>query len=197
MPTYPGHPRVEFRPVDADPPRQILQLQLGSHSGTHIDAPRHFLPGGHTIDEYPLERFVVPAVVAAINASPEQEISWSDIADVVSQVPRGGAILLRTGWDRHWGDQAMRNHPYLGVEACENLAASGIGVVGTDAVNIDCSSRRTTLAHEILLGHDVLVVENLTNLSQLISGRIVECAFAPLMLAGADGSPVRAYARLD
>ena len=196
MPVYPGHPLVEFLPVDAEPPRQILRLQIGTHSGTHIDAARHFIPTGRTIDQYPLERFVVPTVIVAVRASRDHEIDWAALADATADVPKGGAILVQTGWDRHWGDQAMRHHPYLGIEACENLVTAGVGLVGTDAVNVDCTSRRTTKAHEILLGHDVLIVENLTNLSQIAHNAIVECAFVPLMLSGADGSPIRAYARL-
>jgi arylformamidase len=197
MPVYPGHPLVEFLPVDAEYPRQILQLQIGTHSGTHIDAARHFIPTGRTIDQYPLQRFIVPAVIVAVQASRDHEIEWEALADAAADVPEGGALLVETGWDRHWGDEAMRHHPYFGIEACENLVAAGVGLVGTDAVNVDCTSHRTTTAHETLLGHDVLIVENLTNLSLLAHGAIVECAFVPLMLAGADGSPVRAYARLD
>ncbi len=197
MPVYPGHPLVEFLPVAAEPPRQILRLQVGTHSGTHVDAARHFIPTGRTIDQYPLERFVVPAVVVAVQASSDHEIEWAALADAATVVPQGGALLVETGWDRHWGDDAMRHHPYFGSATCENLVAAGVGLVGTDAVNVDCTGRRTTEAHEILLSHDVLIVENLTNLSLLAHGAIVECAFVPLMLAGADGSPVRAYARLD
>jgi arylformamidase len=197
MPVYPGHPLVEFLPVDAEPPRQILQLRIGSHSGTHVDAARHFIPTGRTIDQYPLERFVVPAVIVAVQGPHDHQIEWAALVDAAAAVPRGGALLVETGWDRYWGDEAMRHHPYLGSEACEYLVNAGVGLVGTDAVNVDCTSRRTMEAHGILLGHDVLIVENLTNLSLLAHGSIVECAFVPLMLAGADGSPVRAYARLD
>jgi len=197
MPVYPGHAVVELSLADAEPPRQLMRLHAGTHSGTHIDAARHFLPFGSTIDEYPLERFVLPAVVMRLRASEDEEIGWAALASGLAVVPFGAAVLIDTGWDRHWGQGPMLRHPYLGVEACERLVAFGIGLVGTDAFNVDSSVQRTTQAHDILLGHDVLIVENLVNLSRLDPGRVFECAFVPLKLRRGDGSPIRAYARFD
>jgi hypothetical protein len=103
--------------------------------------------------------------------------------------PPWGGGAAQHGRDRHWGHGPMLRHPYLGIEACESLVASGIGLVGTDAFNVDSTVQRTTQAHEILLGHDVLIVENLVNLSRLCPGRVYECAFAPLKLRGAMARP--------
>ena len=192
MPVYPGHPGVEFSSAGAEPPRQVMRLQIGTHSGTHIDAARHFVTNGRTIDEYPIDRFVVPAVVVRVRASGDEEIGWAALAGVLAERASGGAVLIATGWDRHWGDEVMLNHPYLGLEACEGLVASGIGLVGTDAINVDSSAQRTTHAHETLLGHDVLIVENLTNLSRLDPGQVFQCVFVPLKLASGDGSPIEA-----
>lgn len=197
MPVYPGHAVVELLLAEAEPPRQLMHLHAGTHSGTHIDAARHFMPSGRTVDEYPIDRFVLPAVVLPVRASEDEEIGWAALASSLAAVPPGAAVLLNTGWDRHWGHGPMLRHPYLGIEACESLVASGIGLVGTDAFNVDSTVQRTTQAHEILLGHDVLIVENLVNLSRLCPGRVYECAFAPLKLRGGDGSPIRAYARID
>ena len=77
------------------------------------------------------------------------------------------------------------------------FVAAGAGLVGTDAFNVDSSATGTTHAHEILLGADVLIVENLANLTDLarsVTGHTVRCAFVPLRLAGIDGSPIRAFA---
>jgi len=194
MPIYPGDPVVDLSDSPQDEPWRVLQLRLGSHSGTHIDAARHFVPDGRAIDEYPLERFIVPGVMAAIKAGDDQEIVAAALAPALAAAPRGGALLLRTGWDRHWGDGAMLRHPYLGVAACEAIVAAGVTLVGTDAFNVDSSVTGTTEAHRILLGHDVLIVENLTGLDRLPAARVLHCAFVPLKLAAGDGSPVRAYA---
>lgn len=194
MPIYPGDPVVEFSASPQEEPWRVLSLALGSHSGTHIDAAAHYLPGGCTIDRYPLERFVLPGVVAALAAGDDEEIAPAALAEALAAAPAGGALLLCTGWDRHWGDSAMLRHPFLGAAASEAIVAAGVTLVGTDAFNVDSSVRGTTHAHEILLGRDVLIVENLTNLDCLPAARALRCAFAPLRLAGGDGSPVRAYA---
>jgi arylformamidase len=194
MPIYPGDPVVEFAASPQEEPWRVLSLALGSHSGTHIDAAAHYVPDGRTIDRYPLERFVVPGVVAALEAGDDEEIAAAALAEALAAAPPGGALLLRTGWDRHWGGAAMLRHPFLGAPACDAIVAAGITLVGTDAFNVDSSVRGSTHVHEILLGRDVLIVENLTNLERLPVARALRCAFVPLKLADGDGSPVRAYA---
>jgi kynurenine formamidase len=194
MPVYPGDPEVCFATSVQDEPWHVLSLSLGSHSGTHVDAARHFVPGGPTIDEYPIERFVVAAVVVRVRTAEDEEIGWAALAQALADPPPGGAVLVDTGWDAHWGEETMLRHPYLGGEACERLVASGIGLVGTDALNVDSTVQGTKHAHEVLLGNDVLIVENLTNLSRLSPGQVFQCAFVPLKLAAGDGSPIRAYA---
>ena len=94
----------------------------------------------------------------------------------------------------------MFAHPWLGEAACRRLVDAGVGLVGTDAFNVDSSVRDTVHAHRILLGADVLIVENLTRLDELASlagDRLAHCAFVPLRLAGGDGSPIRAYGWID
>jgi kynurenine formamidase len=194
MPVYPGDPEVGLSVSDQEQPWHVLSVALGSHSGTHIDAARHYVPDGATIDQYPIERFVVEAVVVRVRAGDDEEIAPEQLTDALAVVPSGGALLLNTGWDDRWGGASAFCHPYLSAVACERLVAAGVGLVGTDAFNVDSSTRGSTHAHEILLGSDVLIVENLTNLSRLAAGQIVHCAFVPLKLAAGDGSPIRAYA---
>jgi arylformamidase len=195
LPVYPGDPPVAFSDALLEPPWKVTALRLGSHSGTHIDAAAHFVPGGSTIDAYALERFVLECAVIHVQASAEQAITWHDIAAALPAKPAGRGLLLHTGWDAHFGrEQAMR-HPFLTDDAAQRLVAAGIGLVGTDAFNIDASQGDSaTSVHAILLGADVLIVENLTNLAALSGGVLYQCAFVPLKLAGCDGSPIRAYA---
>lgn len=198
MPVFPGDPEVRLTDSAQEDPWRVLSVALGSHSGTHIDAARHFVPGGVTIDRYPLERFVVPSCVVRVDAGPDEEIGWAALrGSLPGRLPPGAALLLNTGWDRHWGAEEMVRHPFLGRETCERLVELGLGLVGTDALNIDSTVRATTHAHEVLLGADVLVVENLTNLKSLSPGHVFQCAFVPLKLADGDGSPIRAYAWAD
>ena len=194
MPVFPGDPEVVFEPAAAMPPWRVTRLALGTHSGTHIDAAAHYVPGGATIDAYPLERFLLPAHVVAAGAGAGEAVPWSALATALPEDLAGQAVLLHTGWDRFWGEEAALDHPYLAADAARGLVERGVTLVGTDAFNVDSSVEGTTHAHEVLLGADVLIVENLTRLEELEPGRPATCAFVPLRLEGADGSPIRAYA---
>ena len=195
MPAYPGDGPVEVRRVEIEAPWRMLRLALGTHAGTHIDAARHYVPGGRTIDEYPLERFVPDAWVVHLEVTSDAAISW---AALDAGLPRSGlaqaAVLLHTGWDRHWGRPDAVHHPYLAAEAARRLADAGVGLVGTDAFSLDATAGGTEHAHEALLGADVLIVENLTHLERLEGAGPYRCAFMPLRIEGGDGSPIRAYA---
>ena len=197
MPVFPGDPPVELAPAGAVPPWQVTRLRLGTHSGTHIDAASHYVPGGCTIDEYPLERFVLDAYVVHLHVGAEAAISWDMICAQIPADLTGLGVLLHTGWDRFWGTEEAERHPSLSEGAARRLAGGGATLVGTDALNIDGTGRPTTFAHAALLGADVLVVENLVGLGALDAGRPYHCAFVPLNVAAGDGSPIRAYAETD
>jgi kynurenine formamidase len=195
MTVYPGDPEPRIGRAEQDPPWTVSTLYLGTHTGTHMDAARHYYPDATTIDAYPVARFIVPATVVDVRGLGDDEpITWAMITAAAERVPAGGGVLLATGWDRHFRDERCLTHPYLTAEAARGLAAAGVGVVGTDAMNPDSSVQGTTDAHQILLGHGALLVENLTGLEQLEPGRLYRCAFVPLRLAGLDGSPIRAIA---
>jgi arylformamidase len=197
MPVFPGDPPVELAAADAAPPWQVTRLRLGTHSGTHIDAASHYVSAGRTIDEYPLERFVLDAYVVHVDSVADAAISWEDIAVQFPSGLIGVGILLHTGWERFWGTEDAERHPFLSEDAARRCAASGVTLVGTDALNVDATARPTTFAHAALLGADILVVENLIGLEELDAGRPYLCSFVPLNVAGGDGSPIRAYAQID
>jgi arylformamidase len=197
MPVFPQDPEVTFEPAAAMPPWRVTRLSLGTHTGTHIDAAAHYVAGGATIDAYPLERFLLRAYVIPLDCGAGDAVTWPDLAAALPHDVFGSAVLLRTGWDRHWGQDLALRHPYLAEDAARGLVTRGVGLVGTDALNVDGTAVGTTHAHEILLGADVLIVENLTRLDALQPGRPYTCAFVPLRLEGADGSPIRAYAFTD
>ena len=194
MPVFPEDPEVAFEPAAALPPWRVTRLALGTHSGTHIDAASHYVSGGCTIDAYPLERFLLRAHVVPVECGAGEAVPWSALSGALSGDLSGQAVLLRTGWDRYWGQDVALRHPYLAEDAARELVARGTALVGTDALNVDATAAGTTHAHEILLGADVLIVENLTRLEALEPGRPCTCAFVPLRLEGADGSPIRAFA---
>jgi kynurenine formamidase len=194
MPVFPRDPEVAFEPAGALEPWRVTRLSLGTHSGTHIDAAAHYVSDGATIDSYPLERFVLPACVAPVQAAAGEAVEWAALRSVLPSELVGRAVLLHTGWDRCWGAESALAHPYLGRDAAEGLVAAGVTLVGTDALNVDATAAGTTHAHDVLLNADVLIVENLTGLAELQPGRQYLCCFVPLRLQGADGSPIRAFA---
>jgi len=194
-PVFPGDPVVAMGDAGQEPPWRVTALRLGTHSGTHMDAAAHFLTGGATIDSYALERFVLECVVIHVTASAGTALAWDDLAAGLPAEPAGRGVLLHTGWDAHFGTDEAWRHPYLTDDAAQRLAACGVGLVGTDAFNVDASQGGSgTGVHAALLGADVLIVENLTDLDRLQGGTLYTCAFVPLKLAGCDGSPIRAFA---
>jgi arylformamidase len=197
MPVFPGDPPVELAPAGAAPPWQVTRLLLGTHSGTHIDAASHYVPAGRTIDQYPLDRFVLDCYVVHLDAGAEAAVSWDDIAAQLPGDLSGSGVLLHTCWERFWGTAEAELHPSLSDDAASRLVAGGVTLVGTDALNVDATARATTFVHAALLGADILVVENLIGLDELDAGRPYRCAFVPLNVAGGDGSPIRAYAQID
>ena len=198
MPFFPGDPEPRFVPADIAPPWRVTQLSICTHTGTHIDAPAHFIPHGKTIDQYPLERFFVPGIVVpALGYNGDEPLGVDVFADHLSMLPTHGAVLIRTDWDCYWGCEHYMCHPYLSHEAAQLLVNSGASIVGIDAPNVDSTVQETDHAHAILLGNDTLIVENLTRLDQLAPGKVYHFAFLPLALAGLDGSPIRAVAWCD
>jgi len=196
MPVYPGDPGPALTPAPGMPaPWRVTNLQMGTHTGTHIDAPAHYFPDGKTIDAYPLERLVLPGVVWDVPGLPDRgQISLEALAGLAAAVPRGGAAIIRTGWGQHWGTERYWRYPSLSAQAARGLAAGPASLVGLDLPSADPLVHVPPLVHEILMARDILLVENLARLDRLEPGRAYQFAFLPLLLAGLDGSPIRAVA---
>lgn len=209
--TYPVHEGMTTFPVHWHPivevtimgrhgieDRETRKLVLGTHTGTHCDAPRHFIPGGPTLDQIPIETFVGPAHVCDFStAQPLQEITKADLDRFLPA--RAERVILRFDWSRHWGNlRYYKDHPYLSEEAAHSLLERGVKLVAMDTPMPDnpANGRGTpkdSPIHKILLGAGAVLVEYLTNLSQL-SRRDVELVVLPLKIDGADGAPVRCIA---
>ncbi len=197
MAYFPGDPEPRISPAQGvAAPWRVSELILGSHTGTHMDAASHYFPNGKTIDQYPVRRFILPGMV--IDPSPalaeNEPITRQMVEGKLTDLPKGGAIIIRTGWDRYWGEELYYRHPYLTAETARILAGAGASLVGIDALNVDSTVDESDPVHEILLGSDVLIVENLAHLHQLSSSRLNHFAFLPLYFKNLDGSPVRAVA---
>jgi arylformamidase len=195
MTCFPGDPRPKINPQAGSEPWKVSELMLGTHTGTHIDSASHFIPKGKTIDQYPIGRFILPGLMVDSHPLSTCEPIWGEKLDeALSILPKGGGIIIRTGWDIYWRQEQYLEHPYLTEEAAERLVTAGVSLIGVDALNVDSTVNESSIVHDILLGNDVLIVENLANLNQLTPVRLYQFLFVPLRLKGLDGSPIRAIA---
>ena len=187
----------------------VAALQLGTHTGTHIDAPFHFLPDGRKLDAFPIERFVGRGVlIDAAGRSDNEMIGPETVQPCIPAIVKGDFAIFRTGWDRHYGTPKYLRHPFLSADCAELLVELGVSLVGIDALNVDPSSADAVSAdpaakgknqtadygypvHHILLGNEILIVENLCHLDEIVKVRGLY-SFLPLKLKDSDGSPIRA-----
>lgn len=190
-PFYPGdpEPQVCVASTIARDGFAVSALRLGSHSGTHVDAPSHFHPDGATLDEVPLERFAGPAVVVDCTAAGPRERIGAEVLEGHDLRP-GAVVLFRTGHD---GDAF--DHPFLDPAVARALLDAGVLTLGIDALNVDPTPREDAgrdafPVHDVFLGAGGVIAENLRNLDALPHGTFV--TLLPLSLPGCDGGPTRA-----
>jgi kynurenine formamidase len=179
----------------------ITKFELASHAGTHVDAPRHFDPAGRALDELPLEAFCGPAVVSLVTRAAGEPVTRADIEAGGPPPEPGDMVIIRTGWGRHYAAsdaEAYRDHPYLDEQAATWMAALGVKLLGMDTMSPELPGPRRPPGyplpvHQILLGAEVLIAENL-NLEQAEPGRYEVFAF-PLSIISGDGAPARIVGR--
>ncbi|GAB3500842.1 cyclase family protein [Nocardiopsis coralliicola] len=207
--SHPVGPETQMYPGDAPPAVSpchtiaedgyaSVRVELASHTGTHADAPCHFVPGGARLDELPLTLFTGPAVVVdATGAAPRSAIGPEVLEPHRGALGPGAVVLVRTGWDAHYGTERYYDHPYLAAETAQRLVASGVRTVGVDTLSPDATPYGGApggafAAHHAVLGAGGTIVENLCRLDRITPGAVF-CAF-PLRLVSGDGAPVRAVA---
>ena len=207
MCVYPDTPPVRVAPtatVEADGYRTTA-IELDSHAGTHVDAPAHMLADGTTIDELPVERFRFTARLADCRPlEPRAEIEAETISTAIDDGLDEAVDLLvvRTGWDDHWGTDRYFDHPYLTREAADWLADRGLHL-GIDALNVDPTPTDAAVpdeptgypVHHALFSSDRLLIENLRGLDGLPPR--FELHAYPLAVRDGDAAPVRAVAVVD
>lgn len=195
MPVYPGDPEVAITPATtiAKDGFNVLHVQMGSQSGTHVDAPFHFIDDGARIDRVALDRFVGHAVLADVRGLGPHGVIGTEM---IPARPEGVTLLLlHTGWSTHWGSEHYFAHPSLSAEAAQRIVEEGYRLVAIDALSVDSTARgdHDFPAHMIILGEGIPICENLTGLDQIDWPNPV-VSVLPLRLADADGAPLRAIA---
>ncbi len=201
---FPSYPQVTFVPWTRMPihPFTSEAMFLVTHTGTHVDAPSHFIEGGKQLHELPASRFVLACTLLDLGRRGKKEaITGADLRRVIeglSKPPgRGEAVILRTHWEERQGNRAyLFENPGLTGEGADLLAEMDVGLVGVDTANLDHPDDATFPAHTALLRRDIIVLENACNLVNLAQPRFTLIAL-PLNLQGTTGSPVRAVAIID
>jgi len=171
-------------------------LFASTHTGTHVDAPAHFVEGGLDVSSTPLDVFFVDAV--AVDVSGTRSIDGAILREGLEGLfERGLGVLLYTSWEDLYGtDRYVAENPGLSVDGAEALVELGASIVGIDSPSIDPSGAEGFPAHRALLSSGIPVIENLCNLKQLVGKRFKLIAL-PLKIKEATASPVRAVAVLE
>ncbi len=194
LPVYPGDPGIQIRPtlsLAAGDVCCVSQLSFGTHIGTHVDPPAHFVAGGATIDQLSLDVLIGPARVIDVG-----DVPFIDAA-VLHRANLDGVtrVLFKTRNSQLWNstDEFHEDFVYLETDAAEMLVERGIKLVGIDYLSVEKFNFTEPTTHYALLRHNVIIVEGL-NLSAIAPGDY-ELICLPIKLKDGDGGPARVVLR--
>jgi arylformamidase len=194
MITYPGNPPTRVRPhssiADGDD-ANVTELSFGSHTGTHVDAAHHFIDGGQTVDELPLDTLIGDALVVelpdSVTAIGEQELKAAGVRDVARVLlkTRNGVLLEKDEFDEGFA--------HITGDGAEYLVQQGVRLVAIDYLSVEAFAADEPRAHQTLLAKEIIVVEGV-DLREVPPGRY-ELICLPLKVSDIDGAPLRAVLR--
>jgi kynurenine formamidase len=192
-------PRFEHFMTLPNDPINVTRFEMIVHTGTHVDAPRHFYNDGPAFDEIPLNRLHGPGIVLRFIVEPGGVIDIGDFERRSADVRPGDIIALDTGWSEKFGTETYDINPSISVAAAHWLVEHGVKLLACDFATPDLAIplRKpgfTWPVHHVLLSNGVLVCEHLTGVAPLADKR-VEFVFGALNIAAADGAPGRVLAR--
>lgn len=192
LPTWPGEPSVvleRVNKIEEGANANVSRIDMSVHTGTHVDAPYHFLQEGIGVDKLLLKTLSGRAYVLHL---PDVDVITAEILKDSSIPPRTRRVLVRTRNSEYWAYQETKfqtNFVGLSADGAEYLVGRGVRLVGVDYLSV-APYKESRPTHEILLKAGVVIVEGL-DLSQVSQGRYSFYCL-PLKLAGSDGAPARA-----
>ena len=202
IPTFPGSPQPSFIPWEnvKEDGYNLELLFLSTHTGTHMDAPYHFLEKGAKIHEISLKKLVSEAVLIKSKKKDGESITKIDIQKFEKKhgkIASFSSVIFYTGWQRNLQKKYyFTKNPGLSVSAAKYLASKKINLVGIDSPSIDLGKDSKFSVHQIFAKKGILIVENLANLEKIKSSKF-HLVVLPLKLKNATGSPVRAIAFVE
>jgi len=198
IPTYPGDPEIEiqdWRSLSKGDAANVSVLRFGAHSGTHVDAPAHFIEGAPRVDALPLDVLIGEVEVIDV----PNDLKSIDLSFVQAHYKSGiKRVLFKTRnsvlWKRS-GSRFEQQYAYLDLEAATHLVERGVRLVGIDYLSIEQFEQEGHPTHRALLSKGVVIVEGL-NLNDVPAGKY-ELICLPLRISGGlgDGAPTRAVLR--
>lgn len=204
IPFWPTHPRFKMEQVSSledGKESSYHSICLSEHSGTHFDAPSHFILGAATIKEVPIQKFFGRmARIDAVGQAPDSQLPAEKIIQFEKNQGKlgvGDAAMFYFGWSQYWEHPTraadfLDAWPGLSEDAAGLLVERGVRMAGTDCLSIDHFTSKAFPAHHKLLGADILIGENFANLEKVPPWSFL--AALPLPIENGTGSPVRAIA---
>ena len=203
MPVWPGGiPFKMERLVDYDEGYRLHKFEVGENTGTHVDAPGHFVEGKRSIDQIPVDELVVPAVVIDIAGmvaqDPDYQLSANDIVDwegAFGQIPVGSLVIAHTGWHKRFHDpvkyinqdaQGVMHFPGVSPDAAQLLVERDVAGIGIDTLSLDHGPSKDFVTHKTMLGADKFQMANVDRLPE--TGATVVIGVLPV----AEGSQAQA-----
>lgn len=189
IPTYPEDPQLNIKDISPqDNSYKISLLKTGTHSGTHIDAPQHYIKNSKNINEIKLENLIGKTTVLKTNTQ-KKEIKIKHINNMPKKFEK--IIILKTKWWENWENpNYFKQNTYPSKELTKYLIKKGIKGIAIDSPSID--SPNSDKNHKILLKNDIWIVENLTKTNQLKNNNYQHAYFIPLNIE-TEASPIRAF----
>ncbi len=207
MGTFPAPTHVETELKDTGTHEEegmaVSKLKTSTHTGTHIDSPYHFVAEGRKLDEISPDRFIRPAVLLDFSHKEAKGgVTAAELEEKNVSIDEGDIVIIRTDWtDKMEGKSGFfMESPYLEPDAARWLVGKNISGFGLDAGNVENPDKMDTdkaaEIHKILLGAGLIIIEGLTNLSQIPEGRH-EIFALPLKLNDCEGAPARVMIRVN
>lgn len=193
MPVFPGDPPSTLKQTASIDEHTYTDHQINSlmHVGTHMDAPLHMIKNGKTMDKIDLKQCFGKGIL--IDARNQNKVDVNLLKDI--EISEGSIVLIYTNFSHKYRTQAYyEDNPYITKEFAEYLVKKKIKIVGMDILGPDTDI--TWPAHKVLLGHEVLIIENLTNLDKLIGVEDFEVIALPAKFHS-DAAPVRVIAKIS
>ena len=199
MPIYPSDPTPSFEKYSTLQKNgvNLTKIIMGSHTGTHLDAPRHFIPDGLGIDRIPPDKLIGEAYVADLSRKPiGSGITSKDLGRALEEkIAKDDIVVVYTGCSERWGEASVnRDYTYLTGDAADYLVSKRVRAVGIVFLSVEKFKATEPVVHKTLLGKGIFIIESLSDaLKQFVGTRILMICM-PIKLQDGDGAPARVVA---